>query len=158
MSDFTDEFKINVNKLNADEQILVCLEISHPFLTAPIYLVNDNMEFINSLGNVYLPMSFELKRQDDTEGELPKLTLTLPNVGRTLVKWIDESGGGRGAVIIATLVRRSDPATVEEKLTVGISRVSITSEKVSFSLIIQNNLIKRSVRYLYDIKRSPGLF
>lgn len=158
MSDFSDEFKINVNKLNADEQILICLEINHPFLAEPVRLVNDSTEFVNSLGNHYLPMPFQVKRQDDVEGELPKVSLTVPNVGRTLVKWIDSSGGGRGATVLITLVRRSDPSLVEEKLTLGINSVSITTETVIFNLIVQNNLVKRSIKYVYDIVRAPGLF
>lgn len=154
---YSNDFKINVNKLNADESPLVLLEITHPFITDTIRLVNDNKDLLSN-GNNYLHMSFGLKRQEDVQNELPKVILTIPNVGRSLVRWIDSSGGGRGASITVMLVRRSDPDTIEERLELGIESVSITTELVTFNLIIQNNLVKRSMKWIYDVKRAPGLF
>ena len=154
---YTDGLKINVNKLSADEMLLVLLQIDHPFLVAPIRLVNDNKDF-TSVGEVFLAMPFELKRQDDVKGELPKIRLIVPNVGRGMIKWIDGSGGGRDAIITAMLARRSSPSVIEEQLTLGIESVDITTERVIFNLVIQNNLIKRSVRYIYDTLRAPGLY
>lgn len=154
---YSNDFKINVNKLNSDEALLVLLEITHPFITDVIRLVNDNKDFLSN-GNNYMKTSFNIKRQDDVQSELPKVTLTIPNVGRSLVKWIDSSGGGRGASIAVMLARRSDPDTIEERLELGIESVSITTELVTFNLIIQNNLVKSAIKWIYDTKRAPGLF
>lgn len=154
---FSSGLKINVNKLNADEQLLVLLEISHPFLTTPIRIVNDDKDFL-FLSNNYLPMGFDISRQSDVKGELPKITLTVPNVGRGMVRWIDGSGGGKDAKMTVYLVRRSTPATIEEKLELGIESTNISIKTITFNLVIQNNLIKRSMRYIYDNKRAKGLF
>ena len=64
MAEFSDEFKINVNKLNADEAVLVCIEIRHPFISDVIRIVNDSDNLISNR-NTYLPMGFEFKRHDD---------------------------------------------------------------------------------------------
>ena len=52
-----------------------------------------------SNGNNYISMPFNIVRQSDIQNELPKVTLTIQNIGRSLIKWVDSSGGGRDAVI-----------------------------------------------------------
>lgn len=154
---YSDEFKINVNKLNSDESILALLEITHPFLTVPLRLVNDNRDFLFN-GNNYLAMPFTTRKQNDVQGELPKVTLTVSNVGRSLVKWIDSSGGGRGATLSVILARRSAPTVQEERIFFEIETVSINTETINLNLIIQNNFTKRAVKRIYDIVNAPGLF
>lgn len=157
MAEFSDEFKINVNKLNADEAVLACLEIRHPFISEPIRIVNDSQKLISN-GYTYLPMGFRLKRHDDIEGELPKCTIYFQNVGRILTKWVDASGGGSKATFNILLIRRSSPDLIEENITFEIQNAITTTQEIAFTLIIQNNLIKRAVNYFFDKKRAPGLF
>lgn len=153
---YSDEFKINVNKLNADEALLVILEIEHPLVDDPIRLVNDSQDLLFK-GNTYIAMPFILKKQDDIQGELPRATITIANVGRTMIKWIDASGGGRGAKIKVSLVRRTS-TDEEESISFDVGSVSVTTERVVFNLIIQNNLAKRAIRWVYDMVHSRGLF
>lgn len=153
----SDGFKINVNRLNSDEIVLVLLEITHPKITDPLRLVNDNQEFIFK-GDYYYPTSFSLHRQSDIESELPVVSLRVQNIGRELVRWIDYSGGGYGAKMKVIMARRSEPNIEEEVLFLGIEKTTITQEAVTFNLVIQNNLIKRSIRFMYDTRRNPGLF
>ena len=95
---FSNGFKINVNKLNADEATLVLLEINHSSLSEPIRFVHDSVDLISN-GHNYIAMPFKIVRQSDVQGELPKVQLIVNNVGRTLVKWVDSTGGGRGASV-----------------------------------------------------------
>lgn len=154
---FSPGFKINVNRLNAAENLLILLEIEHQFLANPIYLINDNKNLISNSKD-YIPMPFKLKRQNDVQGELPKVSLTIPNVGRSLVRWIDSSGGGTDAIITVKLARRSSPDLIEESIDLGIESINISTEAVVFNLVVQNNLTKRSMRFVYDKTRFPGLF
>lgn len=154
---FSDELKINVNKLNADEALLPLLEITHPFIANPIRLVNDNKDLLSN-GNNFTAMPFMIKRQDDIQGELPKCILTIPNIGRSLIRWIDSSNGGSDALIRVMIARRSSPDVIEETLDLGIDSVSVTTETINFTLVVQNNLIKRAVKLIYDPQRNPGLF
>lgn len=153
---YSQGFKINVNKLNADDALLCLLEITHPFLAEPIRLVNDSDDLYTEY-HKYVKMPFTLKRQDDVQGELPKVTLTITNVGRSLVKWIDSSGGGNKATIKVILTRRAS-LIFEEEIEFGIATVSVTGSSIGFSLIIQNNLVKRGIRFVYDQNHAPGLF
>lgn len=153
---YSQGFKINVNKNSAEEGLYVLLKIEHPFLTNPVFLINDNQDFVLN-GDTYLAMGFTVKRQNDIQGELPKVQLTIQNVGRSLVKWVDSSGGGRNAKITVLLARRS-AQIVEEEIEFGVSNVSIDDNAVVFTLIIQNNLIKRAIRWVYDTVHAPGLF
>lgn len=154
---YSEGFKINVNKLNADEMVLVMCEITHPFLIDPVRIVNDSKNLISN-GNEYISMSFEFVRQSDVKDELPKATISFPNVGREMVRWIDSSGGGRGSVIKMMLARRSSPDLIEESISFGIEQVKISTLRVDIVLIIQNNLSKRSMKYVYDLKRASSLF
>lgn len=154
---YSSGFKINVNKLNANENLLVCLEITHSFLDNPLRLVNDINPIISN-GNEFIPMPFEVQRQSDIQGELPQVVLRVANVGREMVRWVDSSGGGKDAEIKVMLLRRSTPNTVEESLVLGINSVKITTEMVEFNLIVQNNLAKRAMRYTYNKKLAPSLF
>lgn len=154
---YSTELKINVNKLNADEALLVLVSISHSQLTVPVKLVNDNKDFMFN-NELYSAMPFEIKRQNDIKGELPKITFVVPNVGRGMVRWIDASGGGRDAEFSVILARRSAPNIIEEKLDLGLESVDINTQTVTFNLVVQNNLIKRAMRFTYDTKRAQGLF
>ena len=126
MAEFSDEFKINVNKLNADEAVLLCVEIRHSFIQDVIRIVNDSEKLISN-GNTYLPMGFDIKRHDDIENELPKCTITFSNIGRLLTKWIDESGGGKKATFNVMLIRRSSPDIIEENITFNIKKCTVTT-------------------------------
>lgn len=154
---FSPDFKVNVNRLNATENLLILLKIEHPFLSTPIFLINDNKNLISNADD-YLPMPFKLKRQNDVQGELPKVSLTIPNVGRSLVRWIDSSGGGIDAVLTVKLARRSSPNLIEESIDLGIESINVSTEAVVFNLVVQNNLTKTSMRFIYDKARFPGLF
>lgn len=154
---FSNGFKINVNKLNADEATLVLLEINHSSLSEPIRFVHDSIDLVSN-GNNYIAMPFKIVRQSDVQGELPKVQLIVNNVGRTLVKWVDSTGGGRGASVKIMLARRSTPNTIEETLNLEIDRVVTTIQTIAIDLIIQNNLNKRSVKMIYDSKTASGLF
>lgn len=154
---YSDGFKINVNKLNADEALLVLLEIEHPMITGTLRMVADNVDLI-SLTENYLAMNFRMERQSDIQGELPKIKLIIPNIGRTLTKWIDSSNGGRDAKITTKLVRRSSPDLIEESIEFGVQSININTQNVTINLVIQNNLVKRSMKWVYDTVHAPGLF
>lgn len=153
---YSEGFKVNVNKLSQEEKIFIILTIEHPFLSTPVRLVNDSQDF-EFLGENYLAMPFSIERQSDIKSELPQISLVIQNVGRSLIKWIDATGGGSKAKMKVGLARRSSNV-LEEEITLGIQSVSINSETVSFSLVIQNNIILRANRWTYNKQRAPGLF
>lgn len=154
---YSNDFIINVNKNNVDDILLVLVEIDHPFLAEPARLINDNQDFIFQ-GNTFLQMPFTFERQPDVQGQLPVALLRISNVGRTLTKWIDSTGGGRNAILKVMLARRSAPSVLEEQLDFGIESVNIDMQYVTFNLVIQNNLIKRAVKATYDLKKAVSLF
>lgn len=154
---YSQEFKINVNKLHADEALLILLEIDHPFISDTIRLVSDNQDLISN-GENYIKTSFRITRQSDVQGELPRIQLTVPNIGRELVRWIDTSGGGKGASMTVKLVRRSSPNLIEESIKLDITSTTIDSQSVVFNLVVQNNLNKRATRFVFDKVKSPGIF
>lgn len=157
MPEFSDNLKINVNKLSANETPIVLLEITHPMISETIRLVHDNCDVVSN-GETYVAMGFQIKRQSDVQGELPKVTLTVQNVGRSLVKWVDISGGGKGAEIVAKIIRRSEPDVIEEAIPMQIERVNVTTMLITFHLVVYNNLVRRGIKLIFNKELAPGLF
>lgn len=157
MSNFSDNFKINVNKLNADEALIVLLEIEHALLPEPVRLVND-VEDIVSNGHNYMAMGFDVKWNNDAQGELPKVQLVMQNVGRSMMRWIDMSNGASYTTIRAKVIRRSDPDTVEESLKLQVERITANLLTITFNLVIQNQLIRRGIKRVFTKEKAPGLF
>lgn len=155
---FTDNLKINVNKLNSDENLIEILEINHPLLSLPVRLVNDNKDVISN-GENYISTILEFQLQNDIEGELPKAKLTLPNIGRKLVRWIVESYGAEGAEIKVSYIMRSDPDDLLFTIPTIIESTSLNIQTVTLNLVVlKNNLIQDGINYIFSKRLSAGIF
>jgi hypothetical protein len=75
---------------------LVLLEITHPDLPDPVRVVGDSQD-ITSGGHVFSGMGFRVTLPDEAQGQQPTANLSVDNVGRELMQWIESSAGGRGA-------------------------------------------------------------
>lgn len=151
-----ESFKINVNKFNSNEKLLALIKIKHPDLEIPLTLVDDNADIIFE-EETYLSFPFRLKMNDQVEGQLPQASLIIPNVSGQITKWIDETMGAKDARVEIIITRRST-LTKDYGVNFGVDRVTINNRMITISLSIQNNLIKRAVRWTYDRDHAPGLF
>lgn len=151
-----ESFKINVNKHNANEKIIMLVKVVHPTLSSSIRLVQDNQKIIFE-DEEYIPFPMSIKMENQIEGELPKATITIPNVAKQIVKWVDVTMGASGASIDVVLTRRSTLSR-DYEVTFDIEGVVITSESITFSMSVQNNLVKPAIRWRYDTSHAIGLF
>lgn len=153
---FSESFKINVNKNASEEMLLILIRVSHPTLTIPICLVKDTKKVIFE-GDEYIPFPMKIKMDNQVQGELPKATIVIPNFAKQIVKWIDSTMGAKNGLIEVIITRRS---SLEKEYAVlfEIMEVNISHSTVSFSVAVQNNLNKPSIRWVYSPKRARGLF
>lgn len=152
---FDESFKINVNKLNSDEKIITIARISHPSLNSNIAIASDSDPIIID-GVDYLSFPFVVKMQNQVEGELPKATMTIPNVAPQIVKWIDESMGARNGKIEISITRRSTQR-IEYSVVFNIDTIKITLDEIVFTMSVQDNLTKPAIRWRYDNNHAIGI-
>lgn len=153
---FSDSFKINVNKHNDAEKLIILAKVNHPSLTNGIRIAQDSAGLVFE-NEEYLPFPMKVKMDNQIQGELPKATITIPNMAKQIVKWIDTTGGARNGMIEVIITRRS---TLEREYSVifEIMEVRVDSNTITFSVAVQNNLNKPSCRWIYSPKRARGLF
>ena len=146
-----------INAVSSDEFPLLLLEITHPDLTSPVRVVNDNLD-ITFESNVYTAMAFRASLPDDVPNKLPRASLAIDNVGKELVQWLETSAGGQGADCRMIQIMRSDPATVEWEITMDLSNLSMTMLEVTGQLSFDDLLNKPAVTVIYRPSVAPGLF
>lgn len=154
---FTAQGHRNLLATSADEPFLVLLQITHPDLTTPICVVNDNQN-VTSNGNEYIACAFDVTLPDDQDGQIPQATLEVDNIGRELTQWLEYSQGGQGAQCRFMQILRSDPDTLEFDMTLDLTGMTITPLRVSGTLGFQNTLALASTIPNFTPTTTPGLF
>lgn len=153
----SSSLKANLNTITSDEHPLILLEITHEDLSIPLRVVNDKKEVI-SQGEAFIPCPFELVLPDENEGQLPRASIKITNVGRALTYWIERSMGAMGAEIKIIIIQRSNPNLHEWSITMGMSNVVMDIENVTASLDFRDILNLPAVPIIYNVAKSPGLY
>lgn len=109
-------------------------------------------------GNQFKAMGFRVKKPDDMENQMPQARLAVDNVGRELVGWLEQTGGGRGATCRMMEVLRSDPSIIEWEVTLDLTNIEITTPEVAGTLGWEDLLNRPGVPMTYRPDTSPGLF
>lgn len=146
-----------INSVSNDEMPLLLLEIDHADLVTPVRVVNDNQD-VTFESNTYVALAFRATMPDDIAQKLPRASLSVDNVGKDLVQWLEDSAGGQGATCRMIQIMRSDPATVEWEITMDLSNVSMTMLAVNGVLSFDDLLNKPGVTLVYRPSVAPGLF
>lgn len=92
------------------EVFLALLTISQADLASPIRIVN-NYENVTSNGNLYVGFPFEIDLPDDKMENIPRVTLKIDNVDRSIVEAVRTMTSP--ATITLDIVLASQPNTVE---------------------------------------------
>lgn len=154
---YSDEFKSTLAAVSAPEAPFILLEINHPDLSEPVRVIND-MQNITSNGNLYIACPFRCILPDDYDGQLPKARLSIDNVGRDLMYWIDSSNGGQGSTVKFIQIMRSRPNQIEWEITMNMYNVNVTMHEISAELGFDNLFSKPAISMQYRPDNSMGLF
>lgn len=154
---YSPEFKSTLAKVSMEEAPLVLLEINHPDLPDPVRIVNDT-DNITSNGNLYIAFPFNCALPDDFENQLPRARLSISNVGRDLMFWLETTDGGNGSTANFQQVMRSRPNQIEWEITMSLFNVAATNVEVSAELGFENLFTKPAVSINYRPENSIGLF
>ena len=154
---YSAEYKSTLAATSAPEAPIILLEITHSGLTEPVRVVNDTQN-ITSNGHEYIACAFRCTLPDDLENQLPKATLSVDNVGKELMYWVETSAGGYGAQAHFMQVMRSRPDLVEWEITLALSNVKATVQEVSADLGYDNIFSRPAITMRYDPFSAPGIF
>lgn len=154
---YSSEFKSTLAAVSAPESPLVLLEIHHADLTEPVRVVSDTQD-ITCAGYLYVACPFRCTLPDDFENQIPKAQLSVDNIGRELMYWIESSGGGEGATVRFMQVMRSRPDLIEWEITMNLTNVSATMAEVSGELGYANVFGRPAISLRYDPITAPGCF
>jgi len=116
-----------------DEVPLFLLTINHPDMEGnPIRVVN-NMQAVESRGNIFIPWPFEINLPSEKLEELTKVTLRIDNIDRQIVQAIRTISSPPEIILELTLA--STPDTVEA------GPFSLTLRHVRYdSLVVEGEL------------------
>lgn len=154
---YSAKYRETVNAVSARESRLLLLQIDHPDLAAPIRVVSDTQD-VTCRGSLYQALAFSCSVPDDQQGQLPQARLEMDNVGRDLTQWLEASQGGLGASATLMEILRSEPDVIEWSITMDMTGMSITPQKVTASLSFLDTLNQQAVAVQYRPSTAPGLF
>lgn len=155
--EYSAQYKSTLAEVNAPEVPLILIEIDHEALTEPVRVCND-MQDVTSNGNLYIGFPFRCVLPDDFENQLPKARLSIDNVGRDLMYWIETTGGGQGSTATFKQIMRSNPDVVEWSIQMSLFNVNVTMQEISAELGFENLFGKPAISFRYTPTTSPGLF
>lgn len=145
------------NAVSADEFPLVLLQIDHADLITPIRVVNDRTD-VTSNGNLYQAYAFNITLPDDPETGIGKAKLTLDNVGKELVTWLEAANFSNPVTVTISQILRSAPNNVEWSVTMDLQNISVDQLTVSGELGFGSFLDVPGVAVVYNKQTAPGLF
>ncbi|MDH5393949.1 MAG: DUF1833 domain-containing protein [Gammaproteobacteria bacterium] len=155
--EYSKSRNLAVNRTASRDYPVILLEISHADLTTPVRVVKDNVD-LTSNGDLFVAMPFDITLPDDPQGGLPKASLSIDNVGKELMGWLESSNGGQGSSCRIMEVLRSDPNTIEWEATMQLDGISATPLVVSGRLSFDDILNKPAVLAVHDQSTTPGIF
>jgi len=144
---------------NSDVYALV---ISHPDIDDDIRIVADSQDMTID-AETYTALAFRAVPPSFKEGEVPRAALEIDNVGKTLMEWIERTGGGRGAKMIVRQVVRDPSLTslgyvVWEMPALPVGVAQITNESVQVTLAYRTGRSRPGIKWRHDPATSPGLY
>ncbi len=155
--DLSDDLKEKLHSVNADEYPLVMLEIDHADLPSPVRVVNDTQNVTHN-GDLFQALAFRVTLPDDLKEGLSKARLSIDNIGKELMDWLELSGGGEGATCRIIQILRSNPDLVEWETTLNLNNVGATTTEVTGQLGYEDLLNRPGMPTTYRPDNAPGLF
>lgn len=154
---YSAAYKSTLARTSAPETPVVLLTIEHPALLLPVRVINDTVG-LTSGGSLYVAYPFSCTLPDDFEGQLPRASLVIDNVGRDLMYWIETSGGGQGSTATFAQVMRSRPDVIEWSITMFLYNIVADVQHVSAELGFANFFGRPSVQMSFRPDTAPGCF
>lgn len=154
---FTEDFQRTINSVEASESPLILVEINHQDLASPIRVLNDS-ENLTSNGKLFQKFAFRFSGIQDPEVGLSEATLSLDNVGKELVQWLEIANLRLPTTVRFQTIRRSDPDQIQVDTTLFLDDIRVTPQEVTGRLSYGLKIDDPMMIPRYTRGNSPGLF
>lgn len=151
------EYNKVVNSVSATEFPLILVEIDHSGLTEPVRVVNDQQDITHN-GDLFQAMNFSIKIPNQPETGRVGAKITIDNIGKELISWLEVSNGGSGSTAKLIQVLRSVPNVTEAEYNLYLTNISIDANVVSATLSYTDIYNQTCFPYVYNVHTAPGLF
>jgi hypothetical protein len=153
---YTSNFKRRTGGTSGSEPSYL-LEITHPQLVSPIRVINDNADLISN-GNTFQACAFHIQFPDDVSGSMPRVPISIDNIGRELTQWLESSDGGRNAQVRIMQVMRDTPDVIEQECTLFLLNTNQSMTTISGQLGYENVLDQPALGAMQTPQLQPGIF
>lgn len=153
---YTANFKELTGSTSGEEPVFL-LEINHAQLASPIRLANDTQDLVSN-GETFFACAFDVSLPDDIARTMPTAELSLDNIGRELVAWLEGSNGGKGAQVRMMQVMRGTPDIIESDYTLDLLGVKQNMLQIVGQLGFENLFDIPGLAATYTPDLIPGIF
>ena len=154
----SDEFHRRAHSVENVDYAVNLLEIDHSELAEPIRLCDDNSDIVSN-GSTYTAIAIDIQLPNDSDNSSNvNAKLSIDNIGKELVAWLETTGGGRGATAALSVILRSDPDNIEITYPLDVANINITQTKVTADLIFTDLINQSAVGMFYRPENTPGLY
>lgn len=145
----------SANASATDEVWLMLLDITHPDLSEPIRVVNNN-ENITSNGNLYIAYAFSVELPGDND-DVPRVQLRIDNVDRVIVDSI-RAIDTRPATAILRVILASAPDDIIAEFNASLQTVDYDQYEVTGTFGTEAILSEPFPGHTFTPSSHPGLF
>ncbi|WP_170563013.1 DUF1833 family protein [Ruegeria atlantica] len=152
--------------LTPEDTQLAALEISHPDISRRVRIINDAPKRDRRIGRYkYKALGFNARIADDRPGRRPAAELSIDNVGREIIQWIDQAQATRTGIhgisvrVMAVTARGLAPVVAPDyDVSMGVLSITAKSRHVTAVLGFDPQIGRPAVMMRHDPATSPGLF
>jgi hypothetical protein len=106
----------------------------------------------------YLACAFHIQFPDDVSGSMPRVPISIDNIGRELTQWLETSQGGRDASVRIMQVMRDTPDVIEQECTLFLLNTNQSMTTISGQLGYENVLDQPALGAIQTPQLQPGIF
>lgn len=142
----------------SDEVFLLCVTLSHSTFEKPYRMVYNN-EPIERAAGTFEPAAFSLNLPEESEDEVPQVTLSVDNVSAEIGRAIRELPVGERPEVLLEVIMASSPDTVEVSSPFVFLSAQYDASTVSGTLGTDDDFLNISFpRQRYTPANSPAVF
>lgn len=154
----------------SDEVILFTIELNHPSFTQPLRVVRDSKKLVARLEPdapqnggeevEFAPYAFDLKLPDIDEYGKPELTISIDNIGRELIWYIEQALKTRRKIdVIYRLYLESDLSCPQNNppMMMQINTISANAKSINMVAGFADLSMKAFPKKNYTLEQFPSL-
>lgn len=144
-------------RLTDTDSPLVLLEIDSPAFTGPLHAVNDTQDVVSN-GVTYIGVPFSFKPPEDVQGQAPRATLEMANVGTGMTDELERWVPGTPITCIVRITDRANPNVYEREFNLPLESVSASNGSITARIGVDTMMRQQAMRMRFVPHLTPGVF